>query len=110
MQCHTVLSYVCATKLPVRLQSPACWRSGELYHRFHADLPEFNFPDATRMTCFVDNVICATMRKTGVVVCSEALTKAIESRELLPSGGEFEVAFRAKGMCTFGWRCREYVS
>lgn len=51
------------------------------------------------MTCFVDNVICATMRKTGVVVCSEALTKAIESRELLPSGSKFEVAFRAKGRC-----------
>ena len=42
------------------------------------------------MTAFVDNVICATMRKTGVVVCSEGLTNAVATRELLPSGGAYE--------------------
>lgn len=72
--------------------------TGELHHRFANELPGFDFPDSALMTAFVDNVICATMRKTGVVVCSEGMTRAIENRELLPSGGAYEVSFRAKAL------------
>ena len=72
---------------------------GELYHCFHLSSPlRFNFADAAFLTAFVDNVIVATMRKSGVIVPSAAITKQIEEREQILSGSAEEIALRAKAL------------
>ena len=73
--------------------------TGEIYHRFHKEEARFNFIDGPQLTAYIDNVICATMRYTGVAVLSEELTHKIEhGAELEPSSVE-EVSFRAAAMC-----------
>jgi len=71
---------------------------GELYHRFRREDPLFDFGDGPRLTAFVDNVICATLRQCGVVSCSSELNRRIEQGECLPRGSVWEVALRAKAL------------
>ena len=97
---------------------------GELHHRFRGEDARFAFADGHRLTAFIararrsnpaphlprvfadaglparsqDNVICAVLRKEGVVRVSAALEAAIESHTPLPSGSEAEVALRAAAM------------
>lgn len=72
---------------------------GELYHRFRSFDPRFNFADADlTLTAFIDNVICACLRKEKVVVCRPALQEAIENNVPLSSGSEEEVSLRAAAM------------
>lgn len=71
---------------------------GELYHRFHHEDPRFDFADGSQLTAFIDNVICAVLRRDGIVTCSAALTAAIDGHQLIPSGSDEEVSLRAAAM------------
>mmetsp|Transcript_6775 Transcript_6775/g.8192 ORF Transcript_6775/g.8192 Transcript_6775/m.8192 type:complete len:343 (-) Transcript_6775:1349-2377(-) len=71
---------------------------GELYHRFRNEDSRFNFKDGDELTAFIDNVICAVMRKVGIVKVSESVENRINSYEPLPKGSEAEVSLRAAAM------------
>jgi hypothetical protein len=71
---------------------------GELYHRFRTEDARFAFVDAHLLTAFIDNVICAVLRKEGVVIVSSELAAAIEAHVPLTSGSEAEVSLRAAAM------------
>lgn len=71
---------------------------GELYHRFRAEDARFAFGDGDTLTAFIDNVICAVLRKEGVICVSESLAASIEDHVPLASGSEEEVALRAAAM------------
>mmetsp|Transcript_10489 Transcript_10489/g.24228 ORF Transcript_10489/g.24228 Transcript_10489/m.24228 type:complete len:345 (+) Transcript_10489:157-1191(+) len=72
--------------------------TGELFHRFRSEDERFNFADGNRLTCFCDNVIVATMRKTGCIRTTAELAKQIECGKDIPSGSAAEVALRAKSL------------
>eukprot|EP01105_Mastigella_eilhardi_P019250 TRINITY_DN4519_c0_g1_i2.p1 TRINITY_DN4519_c0_g1~~TRINITY_DN4519_c0_g1_i2.p1 ORF type:complete len:368 (+),score=108.39 TRINITY_DN4519_c0_g1_i2:72-1106(+) len=83
---------------------------GELYYRFRKEDHRFDFPDAHRLTAFVDNVIVATLRKAGVVSCTEALSQRISRCEPLPSGSRDEVALRAAALAAVERVCTALAS
>eukprot|EP00931_Biecheleriopsis_adriatica_P121541 TRINITY_DN96610_c0_g1_i1.p1 TRINITY_DN96610_c0_g1~~TRINITY_DN96610_c0_g1_i1.p1 ORF type:complete len:388 (-),score=48.04 TRINITY_DN96610_c0_g1_i1:25-1104(-) len=83
---------------PVFLYKKAQLVVGELFHRFRDEDPRFAFADGELLTAFIDNVICAVLRKDGIVTVSDSLAKAIEDHQHLPSGSEEEVALRAAAM------------
>jgi len=56
------------------------------------------FRDLDRMTIFADNLVPHVLRHHGVLVYTDALAGRIAREELLPSGGEDEVAIRACGV------------
>jgi hypothetical protein len=68
---------------------------GELYHRFKSEDDRFNFVDGNRLTAYIDNVICATLRYTKVIVPCHELEQQIQNGTELPEGSEDEVALRA---------------
>ncbi len=68
---------------------------GELYHRFRSEDDRFNFVDGNRLTAYIDNVICATLRYKKVIVPCQELTKKIDNEINLPKGSEDEIALRA---------------
>jgi tRNA splicing endonuclease len=69
----------------------------EIYMRFHQGgiNNEFNFADIDSLTSFVDNVVVATMRLTGIILCKDALNEKINKGEYLLKGSEEEIALRA---------------
>eukprot|EP01065_Artemidia_motanka_P037364 TRINITY_DN4580_c0_g1_i1.p1 TRINITY_DN4580_c0_g1~~TRINITY_DN4580_c0_g1_i1.p1 ORF type:complete len:360 (+),score=139.80 TRINITY_DN4580_c0_g1_i1:56-1081(+) len=71
---------------------------GELHHRFRDTDARYNFADGDRLTAFIDNVICATLRKLRVVRVTDELAERIDTHQPLPSGSEDEVALRAAAM------------
>mmetsp|Transcript_5719 Transcript_5719/g.10251 ORF Transcript_5719/g.10251 Transcript_5719/m.10251 type:complete len:352 (+) Transcript_5719:278-1333(+) len=72
--------------------------TGELYHRFRTQVPRLDFPDASSLTCFCDNVIVAMMRSTGCIECADELTTKIETDQPIEMGSEEEVALRASAL------------
>lgn len=89
---------------PPSAVSPVCFFKkaqlvvGELYHRFRATDARFAFADGDTLTAFIDNVICAVLRKEGVVRVSTPLADAIDTGVLLPSSSAEEVSLRAAAM------------
>eukprot|EP00924_Labyrinthula_sp_SR-Ha-C_P015829 augustus_masked-scaffold_4-processed-gene-10.41-mRNA-1 protein AED:0.48 eAED:0.48 QI:0/0/0/0.33/1/1/3/0/3038 len=71
---------------------------GELYFGLRDADEIFNFKDAQEATAFIDNVICAVVRKLGLVELSEDLNTKIENGVNLPSGSLEEVSFRAAAL------------
>lgn len=54
--------------------------------------------DWDQLTAFVDNVVVACLRFRGIIVCSNALTNAIESGTCIAIGSPEEVSLRACGL------------
>jgi hypothetical protein len=71
---------------------------GEMFHRFRSEDKRFDFVDGNRLTAYIDNVICASMRYKKVIVPCEELMERIESCTELAKGSEDEVALRAAAM------------
>ncbi len=70
----------------------------EIYMRFAKEDPAFEYHDIDNLTAFVDNVVVAMMRMTGIIVCNEVLVATIsEEREIL-KGSEEEVALRSSAL------------
>ncbi|KNC82354.1 hypothetical protein SARC_05367 [Sphaeroforma arctica JP610] len=86
------------SKQAVFLYKKAQLSTGELYHSFRNQDERFNFKDAHLLTAYVDNVIVATMRKTGCITCRERLHNAIDTHVALPKGSKEEIALRAKSL------------
>eukprot|EP01062_Namystynia_karyoxenos_P022094 TRINITY_DN18448_c0_g1_i1.p1 TRINITY_DN18448_c0_g1~~TRINITY_DN18448_c0_g1_i1.p1 ORF type:complete len:353 (+),score=109.99 TRINITY_DN18448_c0_g1_i1:94-1152(+) len=84
---------------PVYLYKKAQLVTGELYHRFRgrADL-QLDFADAAELTAYVDNVIVATMRRTGCIRPAAELAADIEAGRPVPRGSGGEIALRAKAL------------
>jgi hypothetical protein len=71
----------------------------ELYN-FHAHKdPLFDLPDIKSMTAYVDNVIPATLVKSGVLVLDSALYEMIQGRVPLPVNSDYEIELRAVALC-----------
>lgn len=71
---------------------------GEMFHRFHREDPRFNFIDGNRLTAYIDNVICASMRYKKVIVPCAELFDQIENGQEIPKGSEDEVALRTAAL------------
>jgi hypothetical protein len=71
---------------------------GEMFHRFSSEDDRFNFADGNKLTAYIDNVICASMRYKKVIVPCDELMERIESCTELAKGSEDEVALRAAAM------------
>lgn len=67
------------------------------------------FRDISSITMFADYVVPAVLRHWGILTCSQALVKMVDSLQELPSGSEEEVELRA---CTITAveRLREYLA
>jgi hypothetical protein len=73
--------------------------TAELYH-FHAHRdPLFKLKDIKEMTVYIDNVIPATLVKSGVLVLDEKLHQMIHGREHLSYGSDYEIELRAVALC-----------
>jgi hypothetical protein len=70
----------------------------ELYMRFASEIPAFNFSDVDNMTAFVDNVVVAMMRMTGITKTADSLAAAISSGTPILKGSEEEVALRSASL------------
>lgn len=72
----------------------------EIHLRFleESSTPRFVFHDIDTLTAFVDNVVVAMMRMTGIVQCTEQLAESIAREEPLTRGSEAEVALRAASL------------
>jgi hypothetical protein len=68
---------------------------GELFHRFRSEDGRFHFADGNKLTAYIDNVICATLRYKKVIVPCHELVEHIENGTELPMGSEDEVSLRA---------------
>jgi hypothetical protein len=53
------------------------------------------FKDIASITMFADYVVPAVLRHWGILTCSQALVKMLDSLQELPSGSEEEVELRA---------------
>jgi flagellar biosynthesis protein FlhB len=53
------------------------------------------FKDVGSITMFADYVVPAVLRHWGILTCSQALVKMLDSLQELPSGSEEEVELRA---------------
>ena len=78
---------------------------GELCHRFQDEDARFQYPDLNHLTAFIDNVICAVLRKHGVVATTAELAHQIETHGNVPSGSLEEVSLRAAAMAGVEWVC-----
>lgn len=67
---------------------------GEIFHRF-----EYNWKDGNSLTAYVDNVIVATMRLTGVVHVDPELENRIQNKTDIEPGSLEEVNLRAAALC-----------
>lgn len=67
------------------------------------------FKDIKCITMFADYVVPAVLRHWGILMCSQALVKTLDSLQELPPGSEEEVELRA---CTITAveRLREYLT
>ena len=70
----------------------------ELYMRFAPENEMFNFPDIDKLTAFVDNVVVAMMRMTGLTITTPRLTDAISAGAPILKGSEEEVALRSASL------------
>lgn len=68
---------------------------GEMFHRFQKEDARFAFADGNKLTAYIDNVICASMRFKKIIVPCPELFEAIETNQEIPMGSEDEVALRA---------------
>jgi len=71
---------------------------GEIYHRFRQEDERFRFSDGDKLTAYIDNVICASLRYKKVIVPCQKLEEAIEGGTEILSGSEDEVALRSAAM------------
>lgn len=71
---------------------------GELYHRFHSEDPRFAFADGRKLTAYIDNVVCASLRYKKVIVPCPELNEMIENNVEILKGSEDEVALRSAAM------------
>ena len=71
---------------------------GEIFHRFHGEDDRFNFIDGNRLTAYIDNVICASLRYKKVIVPCTELLDQIENGHEIPKGSEDEVALRTAAL------------
>jgi hypothetical protein len=72
---------------------------GMVQGRFH-DSPEYTIADCEEMTLFADYLIPALLRDEGVFEYSDELTRAVDSRRLLPEGSQMEVEIRIATILT----------
>ena len=69
----------------------------EVYMRFAAtELSQVT--DIDGLTAFVDNVVVAMMRMTGILTVEDALASQINREEPIAKGSEAEIALRAKAL------------
>eukprot|EP01033_Poteriospumella_lacustris_P004666 gene4666-3345_t len=69
----------------------------EVYMRFAAtELSQVT--DIDGLTAFVDNVVVAMMRMTGILTVEDALASLINREEPIAKGSEAEIALRAKAL------------
>ncbi len=71
---------------------------GELYHRFRSEDKRFDFVDGNKLTAYIDNVICASMRYKKIIVPCQDLSDTIDRCIELSKGSEDEVALRAAAL------------
>jgi hypothetical protein len=72
---------------------------GMVQGRFR-DSPEYTIADCDEMTIFADYLIPALLRDNGIFEYSDELARAVDSRRLLPEGGQMEVEIRIATILT----------
>ena len=89
---HTVRLYKKAQLVASEIHTPLC-RVG--YSSGSGGERRLGLPDIASLTAMVDNVVVATLRKGGVLICSPELTKALDSLQPMRRGSTEEVTLRA---------------